>query len=47
MARLTVRDADRVLVIDAGQVAQSGTHDTLVQVDGLYKRLVERQFAGA
>ena len=41
----TVRDADRVVVLDQGRVAQSGTHDELIAVDGLYRRLVERQFA--
>ncbi len=41
----TVRDADRVCVIDAGTVAEEGTHDSLLQRDGLYRRLVERQFA--
>ena len=41
----TVRDADRVVVLEDGQVAQEGTHDALVTQDGTYKRLVERQFA--
>jgi ABC transporter fused permease/ATP-binding protein len=41
----TVRDADRVLVIDGGQVIEAGRHDDLVRQDGLYRRLVERQFA--
>jgi ATP-binding cassette subfamily B protein len=43
----TVRDADRVVVLDGGKAVQQGTHDELVAVDGLYRRLVERQFAGA
>jgi ABC transporter fused permease/ATP-binding protein len=41
----TVRDADRVVVLDDGQVAQEGSHDELVAIDGIYRRLVERQFA--
>ena len=43
----TVRDADRVLVIDGGVIAQSGTHDELMAQEGLYKRLVERQLEAA
>ena len=41
----TVRDADRVVVLDGGKIAESGKHDELVQKDGLYRRLVERQLA--
>jgi ABC transporter fused permease/ATP-binding protein len=41
----TVRSADRVLVIDGGTVIETGHHDELVARDGLYRRLVERQFA--
>lgn len=42
----TVKDADRVLVIDGGRIVQSGSHAELVAKDGLYRRLVERQFQG-
>ena len=41
----TVRDADVVAVLDGGKVAETGAHQELVQRDGLYRRLVERQFA--
>jgi ATP-binding cassette subfamily B protein len=41
----TVRDADRVVVLDGGRVAESGTHDELLALGGLYRKLVERQFA--
>ena len=41
----TVRDADRVIVVDKGRVVETGTHDTLIEAEGLYHKLVERQFA--
>ncbi|MEQ9495448.1 MAG: ABC transporter transmembrane domain-containing protein [Deltaproteobacteria bacterium] len=41
----TVIDADRVVVLDGGRVVQSGPHDELMNEDGLYRRLVERQFS--
>jgi ATP-binding cassette subfamily B protein len=43
----TVMDADRVLVMDAGRIVQNGPHATLLREDGLYRRLVERQFVAA
>ncbi|MGY1815560.1 ABC transporter ATP-binding protein [Blastococcus sp. SYSU D00820] len=36
----TVRDADRIAVLDAGRVAESGTHDELVAAGGRYADLV-------
>lgn len=39
----TVKDADRVVVLDRGSVVQRGTHDALLEQDGLYQRLVSRQ----
>ncbi len=41
----TVRNADRVVVIEGGRVTQSGTHDALAREDGRYRQLVERQLA--
>ncbi|MGA9523739.1 MAG: ABC transporter transmembrane domain-containing protein [Myxococcaceae bacterium] len=43
----TVVGADRVVVLDGGRIIQSGRHDALVSQDGLYRRLVERQFVAA
>ena len=40
----TVRDADRIVVLDAGRVVETGTHDALVARGGLYASLAARQF---
>ena len=41
----TVRDADLIVVLDAGRVAETGTHASLLARGGLYARLVSRQLA--
>ena len=43
----TVRDADQILVIDAGRIVERGTHDQLVTAGGLYAELYRTQFAVA
>ncbi len=42
----TVQHADRILVLERGRVAASGTHAQLIERDGLYRRLYDMQFVG-
>jgi ATP-binding cassette subfamily B protein len=39
----TVRNADQILVLEDGGIAERGTHDTLVARDGLYAELYRKQ----
>ena len=43
----TVRDADRIVVLDAGRTVEAGSHDELIARGGLYSRLVGRQMTVA
>lgn len=40
----TVLAADMILVLDAGQLVERGTHSELLARDGLYTALYQRQF---
>jgi subfamily B ATP-binding cassette protein MsbA len=42
----TVRDADEIVVLDAGRVVQRGSHEELLRAAGLYRRLYDLQFRG-
>ena len=37
----TIRDCDQIIVMEAGHVVQQGTHEQLMQQDGLYRQLME------
>jgi subfamily B ATP-binding cassette protein MsbA len=39
----TIKKADKIIVIQAGTIAEQGTHDELMAAGGVYRRLVEMQ----
>ena len=42
----TIREADQILVVDAGRITERGTHEQLLAASGLYADLYHTQFAG-
>ncbi|MEV4567561.1 ABC transporter ATP-binding protein [Nonomuraea sp. NPDC049419] len=42
----TVREADQILVVEAGRIRESGRHEELLAAGGLYAHLYRTQFAG-
>ncbi|HEU4676417.1 MAG TPA: ABC transporter ATP-binding protein, partial [Motilibacteraceae bacterium] len=43
----TIRDADLILVMEAGQIVEQGTHAELLAAGGAYRRLYDAQFRAA
>jgi len=40
----TVRDADRIHVLQGGKIVETGTHGELIEAGGTYRLLAETQF---
>ena len=43
----TLREADRILILEDGRITQEGRHEDLVSSDGLYKRIWDIHRAGS
>lgn len=39
----TIKDADRILVLEHGRIVDAGTHDELMETSGVYQQIVESQ----
>jgi subfamily B ATP-binding cassette protein MsbA len=42
----TIQHADRILVLEEGQIVEQGTHTQLLESGGVYRRLYDMQFQG-
>jgi subfamily B ATP-binding cassette protein MsbA len=40
----TIRSADRILVLEAGQIVEQGSHDDLLAANGRYRQLYDKQY---
>ncbi len=43
----TVHNADRIIVLDNGRIVEQGTHESLIQREGVYRKLYEIQYGEA
>lgn len=41
----TIQNADKIVVLDRGEIKEQGTHSELLILDGFYKRLYDKQFS--
>ena len=42
----TIVDADEILVLEEGEIKERGTHQSLMEADGIYSRMVQLQAFG-
>lgn len=40
----TIKNANRIMILENGQIAEMGTHNELIALNGIYKRIYETQF---
>ncbi|PJZ77698.1 ABC transporter ATP-binding protein [Leptospira neocaledonica] len=43
----TIKDIPRILVMDNGRIVEEGNHNSLMEKNGLYRKLTDNQYAGA
>jgi len=41
----TIENADRIMVMEHGKIVESGSHRELIQLDGYYAKLYQKQFS--